>query len=109
MLNLGGRDLRDIVVLTIQTTEVATCTGEGKTRRTWMEMIERFLFYRIDGERTGQALHIAIEHTIAIAPAATNAPLAISNMAMVGTKLALNCPTLQLTIIPAFHQNTIAS
>jgi hypothetical protein len=57
------------VVLTVQTTEVATGAGDGETFRSRVEMIQGLLFYRIDSERTGPAIHLAHEcpgHIVAV-------------------------------------------
>ncbi len=49
MANLMGRGLRDIVVLTIEAAEVAARTGYRQALSARVEMIKRFLLYRIDG------------------------------------------------------------
>ena len=48
MANLMGRGLRDIVVLAIEAAEVAARTGYRQALSARMEMIKRFLLYRVD-------------------------------------------------------------
>ena len=45
--------LRDVVVLAVETAEVATRTSNGKAGGAWVEMIERFLLDGVDGYGTG--------------------------------------------------------
>jgi hypothetical protein len=39
MANLGRHNLRDVMILTVQTMEVTARTSQGQTGRPWMEMI----------------------------------------------------------------------
>ena len=55
VIHLVRGDLRDLVVLTVQTTEVTPCAGQRQTRGARVEMIERFLLDRINGKRTEEA------------------------------------------------------
>jgi hypothetical protein len=92
------------VILTVQTTEVTTCAGEREALGARMEMVERLFLDGVDGQGTGLGIDLAKKDTAIIAPTATAACLSIGNMAVVRTELTLDCPTLQLLIIPAlFH------
>ena len=73
------------MVLTVQTTEVTTRTGEGKTGGAWMEMVEGLLLDGIDGQRTGFGIDLADEHALLIPATATAACLAVGYMTMMGT------------------------
>jgi hypothetical protein len=42
MIDLLRRHLRNIVVLTVQATEITTRTGQRQTRRARMEVVQRF-------------------------------------------------------------------
>ena len=65
-----------------------------------MEVIERFLLYGVDGQRTGLAIDFADEHPIMV-PATTAASRpAIGNTAMMRTEQTLHHPIAQLLIIP---------
>ena len=117
--NLSGREvvmaddgrchLGYLVVLAIQATEVATRTSDRQTRRARVEMIQRFLLYRVDGQRTGLAIHLADKHTLLIAPALADARLTVGYLAAVGTEQTLHLAVIQFLIVFALHQNTIAS
>ena len=109
VVGVGRCGLRDIVVLTVQTAEIATRTGEGETRGAGMEMVEGLLLDRVDGEGTGFGIDLADKHATLISAAAADASLAFGDVAMVRTELALDLPIIQTLIIPALHQNTIAS
>ena len=74
-----------------------------------MEMIQRLLLDGVNSQSTRLAIHLAHQHTTIIAPTATNARLAISYVAMVRAELAFHSSTFQFPIVPALHQNTIAS
>ena len=87
------------MVLTVEATEVTTRTGEGETRGAGMEMVEGLLLDGVDGKGTGTAVDLADEHTVLIPAAAAHTRLAVSNMAVVGAELTLDCPILQLAII----------
>ena len=97
------------MVLTVEATEIATCTGEGETCGARMEVIQRLFLDGVDGEGTGLAVDFADEHAGVVAAAAAHTGLAIGNVAVVGAQITLDCPILQFLIIPTFHQNTIAS
>ena len=100
VIHLIRRDLRDLVVLTVHATEVTPRAGEGETGGAGMEMIEGFLLDGIDGQRTGLGIDLADEHTVVVATTTTTACLAIGDMAMVGTELALDSTVVQSLIIP---------
>ena len=100
MVHLLWRCLRDIVVLTVQASEVTACAGKRKTLGAWMEMIERLLFNGVDGQRTGLSIDLAKENTTIIATTATASCLTFSNMTMMRTEQAFQLSILQLPIIP---------
>ena len=50
MPDLRWRDLRNLMVLTVQSAEVAARTGDGEALGARMEMIERFLLDGVDGQ-----------------------------------------------------------
>ena len=109
MIDISGRHLRNVVVLAVQATKVTARTGQGQTCCTRMEMIKRFLLYGVNGQRTRLAIHLTDKHAILIPPTATYARLALGNTAVVRTERTLHPSVVQTIIIPAFHQNTIAS
>ena len=102
--NIRGRNLRDVVILTIEATEVTACAGQRKALCAWMEMVEWLLLDGVDGQRTRLTIHLAEEYTTIISSTATASCLTISDMTVVRTKQTRYCPTLQLLIIPTlFH------
>jgi hypothetical protein len=101
--NICGRNLRDVVILTVEATEVTACAGKRKTLGAWMKMIERLLFNGVDGQGTGLSIDLAKENTAFIAATATASCLTISNMTMMRTERALHGPTLQSHIIPTLN------
>ena len=78
------------MVLTIQTTEIATRTGDGQTCCARMEMVQGFLLDRVDGQRTGLTIDLADQYTIMIPTTATKARLTIGYMTMVRTEQTLH-------------------
>lgn len=90
MAHLGRCNLRDVMILTVQTMEVTTCTSQRQTGRPWMEMIQRFFLDGVDGQRTRLAIDLADEHTIVIPATTTKARLAIGYPAMMRTDQALH-------------------
>ena len=102
--NIRGRNLRDVVILTVEATEVTACAGQRKALCAWMEMVEWLLLDGGDGQGTGLAINLTKKYTTIISSTETASCLTIDDMAMVRTELTLHCPTLQLLIIPAlFH------
>ena len=89
------------MVLTVQTMEIAACAGNGQAGGARMEMIERFLLYRVNGKRTRLGIHLTDEHPFIITTTATNPRLAIGNPTVMRTEQASDCPTLQSLIISA--------
>ena len=87
------------MILTVQTTEVTTCAGDGEAGGARVEMIERLLFDGINSQCTGFGIDFADEHTILIATAATDAGLAIGNATVMWTEPTLNGTILQRLII----------
>jgi hypothetical protein len=109
MANVRRCYLGYLVVLTIQATEVAARTSDRQARRARVEMIQRFLLDRVDGQRTELAIHLADKHTLLIASASADARLTIGYLTAVGTELTLHLAVIQFLIVFALHQNTIAS
>jgi hypothetical protein len=66
-----------------------------------MEMIERFLFHRVDGECTRLAIHLADKRASVVATTAAQSYLAIGNATVMRTELASHSPVLQTLIISA--------
>ena len=92
VIDLVRGDLRDLVVLTVQTTEVTPCAGQRQTGGARVEMIEWFLFDGVDGQRTGFAIDLADEHAIVITTTATAACPTVSDTTMMRTEQALYHP-----------------
>ena len=105
MVHLLWRCLRDIVVLTVQASEVTACAGNGETGGTRMEMIERFLLHRIDSQSTRLTIDLTHKYAIIIPPTATYTRLALSDVTVMRTKRTLHSTTLQLPIIPTFYHS----
>ena len=109
MINIRGRGLRDIIVLTVQAPEITACAGKGETGRTRMKVVERFLLDGIDGQCTRLGIDLADKCTTTISSTATDARLAIGYAAMMRTEQTLHSSIIQTLIISTLHQNTIAS
>jgi len=99
MIDISGRGLRNIVVLTVQTAKVAARAGQRQTRRTRMEVVQRLFFYRVDGQRTRLTVDLAHEPPTLISSATANTRLALSNATMVRTKRTLHPSIIQPLII----------
>ena len=97
------------MILTVQATEIAACTGDGETGGAGMEMVEWLLLDGIDGQRTRFGIDLADECATMISSAATDARLAIGYAAMMRTEQTLHSSIIQTLIISTLHQNTIAS
>jgi hypothetical protein len=67
-----------------------------------MEVVEWFLFHRVDGQCTGLGIDLADKHATVVASAAADAGLSVGYVTVMRTKLTLYCPTLQLLIISTF-------
>ena len=91
--------MRNVVVLAVQTTKVATCTGNREALGAWVKVVEWLLLYRVNGQRTGFGIDFADKHSSIVATAVTDARLAVSNVAVMRTKLALNVIIVQFLII----------
>jgi hypothetical protein len=78
------------MILTVQAPEVAARTGNGEALGARMEVVQRFLLNGVYGQRTRFAVHLADEHTVLIATTPTDSRLAVSNLAMMRTELALH-------------------
>ena len=105
MIDIIWCDLRDIMILTIQATEIAARTGKRKTRGSRMEVVERFLLNGVDGQCTGLTIDLADEYAIMIHATLAAPRLAIGNMTMMGTELALHHPVIQSLIISTLHHS----
>ena len=90
MTHIRWRYLRNLVVLTVQATEIAARTGNGEALGARMEMVQRFLLDGVDGQRTGLAIYLAQEHTVLIATAPADARFAIRHFAVMRTELTLH-------------------
>ena len=97
------RLLRDVVVLTVQTAEVAACAGDGQAGGTRMEMVEWFLLHRVDGQGTRLTINLAHKHATMIPSTTTDTRLTLSDMAVMRTEQTLHSPTLQMFIIPTLY------
>ena len=109
MANIRWRYLRNLMILTVQTPEVAARTGNGETLGVRMEVVQRLFLNGINGQRTGLAIDFADEHTVLITTAPTDTRLAIRNLTMMRTEQTLHPSIIQPLIVFALHQNTIAS
>ena len=101
--HLTGFRLRDVVVLTVQTTEIAARAGKAQTLGAWMKMIERLLLYRVDGERTRSSINFADQLAFDVSAAAAQACLAVGNATMVRTKQTTYNAIVNALIIRVFH------
>ena len=90
------------MVLTVQTAEVAARTGDGEALGARMEMIERLLLDRVDGQRTWPSVHLTDQHTALIASVPADARPALADVAMVRAEQTLHPATIQFLIILAF-------
>ena len=89
MTDIWRSDLRYLMVLTVQTTEITTRTGDGQTCRAWMEMVQGFLFDGVDSQRARLAIDLADQYAVMISATATKTRLAIGDMTMVRTEQTL--------------------
>ena len=109
MPNLRWRHLRNLMILTVQTLEVAASTGNGEALGARMEVVQRLLLDGVNGQRTGFAIDFAHEHTVLITTAPADSRLAVRNLTMMRTEQTLHPSIIQPLIVFALHQNTIAS
>ena len=77
--------MRNVVVLAVQTTKVATCTGNREALGAWVKVVEWLLLYRVNGQRTRFGIDFADKHASVVATAVANACLAVSNVTIMGT------------------------
>ena len=103
MVCLLWRCLGDIMILTVQASEVTTCAGNGETGSTRMEMIKRFFLHRVDGQGTRLAIDLTHKYAIIIPPTATDPRLTFSDMTVMRTERTLHSSTFQMLIIPTFY------
>ena len=90
------------MVLTVQAAEVAARTGDGKALGARMEMIERFLLDRVDGQRTRPSIYLTDQHTALIASVPTDGRPALADTAMVWAEQTLHPAIIHLLIISTF-------
>ena len=83
MPDLRWRDLRNLMVLTVQAAEVAARTGDGKALGAWVKVVERLLLDRVNGQRTRPSIHLTDQHTPLIASATADPCPALADVAMV--------------------------
>lgn len=101
MRNFARSDLRDIVVLAVQATEVATRAGDRQALGAWMKMIERLLLDRVNSKCTRPRIDLADEYAVMIATALADARLAVGYAAVVRAKLAFYSSVVLSLIISA--------
>lgn len=99
--NFARSDLRDIVVLAVQATEVATRAGDRQALGSRMKMIERLLLDRVNSQCTRSRIDLADEYAVMIATALADARLAVGYAAVVRTKLAFYSSVVLSLIISA--------
>jgi hypothetical protein len=92
MVHTIGRNLGYLMILTIQTSEVTACTGDGETLSTRMKMVKRFLLNGIYRQRTRLSIDLTNKNAILIATATAYSRLAIYNPTVMGTELTLYSP-----------------
>jgi hypothetical protein len=92
MVHIIGRNLGYLMILTIQTSEVTACTGDGETLSTRMKMVKRFLLNGINRQRTRLSIDLTNKNAILIATATAYSRLAIYNPTVMGTELTLYSP-----------------
>ena len=111
VVGIGGRCLRDVVVLAVQTAEVAAGAGDGEALCAGVEMVEGLLLDGVDGQRTRLTIDIADESAVQIATATADARLAVGDTAVVRTEQTLNSAARRFVIsaLVGFHQKTMAS
>ena len=97
------------MILAVQAPEVAARAGNGEALGARMEVVQRLLLNGVNGQRTGLAIDFADEHTVLITTTSTDTCLAVCNIAMMRTEQTLHPSIIQLPIVFALHQNTIAS
>ena len=95
------------MILTVQATEIAPCTGYRQTLRAWMEMIQRLFLDGIDCQRTGFAINLADQHAVPVSATATKACLAIGDMAMVRTDQTFQSPVVEGLKIRWLHTRKV--
>ena len=103
VLDIGGRGLRDVVILTVEATEVTSCAGEGETLGAGVKVVQRLLFDGVDGEGAGTGVDFADEHAGVVAATAAHTRLTVSNMAVVWAQLTLDRAIVQFLVISTFH------
>src|SRR5262249_29167967 len=85
---------RDVPVLTELACEVAARGAERQDARAWIEMMERFLFDRIDAE-TARAAVGGQHHAVADAlPHEAHAALAVLQLAIAWTRVAMDAASI---------------
>ena len=77
--------MRNVVVLAVQTTKVATRTGNGEALSAGVKVVKRLLLYRVNSQRTGFGINFADKHTSVVVTAVTDARLAVSNVTVMRT------------------------
>ena len=90
MANIRWRYLRNLMILAVQTPEVAASTGNGEALGARMEVVQRLLLNGVNSQRTGLAIYFAHEHTVLIATASTDTRLTVRNLAMMRTEQTLH-------------------
>ena len=70
-----------------------------------MEMIDGFLFYRVDCQSAWFAVDLTEEHATTIPPAAADATVTVGNAAVVRTEQALHPSAIQGLVISTFFRH----
>ena len=74
------------MVLTVQTAEITTRTGDGEALGARVEMVEWCLLYRVDGKCTRLGIDLTDEHATIVVAAATDACPSIGDATVVWTE-----------------------
>ena len=69
-VNIRWKHLRDVMVLTVETAEITTCTGQRQTAGSRMKLIQGFLLNRVISQDTGLALDQRVKPPFKIPSAA---------------------------------------
>ena len=99
MRHLGRQSLRDVMVLAVQTTEVAARASQRKAACAGMKAIERLLLDRIVSQGARLAIDVTHHHAPIISAAPTKPMLALPHGTSMRTKQAFQPPILLFLII----------
>ena len=91
------------MILAVQTTEITACAGNRQACRAWMELVERLLLYRVDGQRTRFSIYLANEYAMMVTATATASGPAIGNPTVMRTEQTLHYPIALLLIVSTLY------